>query len=162
LKLACWFWRRRFLKNLSVFLLFCDYLPLEKDNPCQVWLKLVLWFWRRSRKCKSLQTDGRTNGRTDDGQRAIRIAHWSFQLGWAKKVTKYFICSNENSSVHIQQYLPLMMLEKASLIWRKPSPVMLSDISRMNTVQIPPPCSCFLFISKHRKKHIHDCNVNRP
>jgi hypothetical protein len=57
LKLACWFWRRRFKKKFSVFLLFCDYLPLEKGNPlpsnnlkspppkddlCQVWLKLAL------------------------------------------------------------------------------------------------------------------------
>jgi hypothetical protein len=61
LKLACWFWRR-FLKIFSVFLLFCDYLTLEKNNPlhlnnalspplkdnlCQAWLKLVQWFCRR-------------------------------------------------------------------------------------------------------------------
>jgi hypothetical protein len=32
--------------------------------------------WRRSRKCKILLTDGQT----DDEQRAIRIAHLSFQL----------------------------------------------------------------------------------
>jgi hypothetical protein len=31
--LACWFWRRRFLKIFSVFLLFRYYLPLEKGNP---------------------------------------------------------------------------------------------------------------------------------
>jgi hypothetical protein len=95
LNLACWFWRR-FLKIFSVFLLFCYYLPLERGNPlhlnklespfpkddlCQVWLKLAQWFWRRSRKCKSLQTDGQM----DDGQKAIRIAHLSFQLRWAKK-----------------------------------------------------------------------------
>jgi hypothetical protein len=30
LKLACWFWRRWFLKNFSVFLLFHCYLPLGK------------------------------------------------------------------------------------------------------------------------------------
>jgi hypothetical protein len=99
LKLACWFWRRRFLKMFSVFLLFCYYLPLKKGNPlhfynleslppkdemCQVCLKLAQWLWRRSRKCKSLQTDRRTDRRTDDGQRAIRIAHLSFQLRWAK------------------------------------------------------------------------------
>jgi hypothetical protein len=52
---------------------------------CQVWLKLAQWFWRRSRKCKSLQT----HRRTDDGQRAIRIAHLSFQLRWAKKKTQH-------------------------------------------------------------------------
>jgi hypothetical protein len=51
--------------------------PLPKDDLCQVWLKLALWFWRRSRKCKSLQTN--------DGQKAIRIAHLSFQLRWTNK-----------------------------------------------------------------------------
>ena len=105
LNLACWFWRRRFLKIFSVFLLFCDYLPLEKGYPfrlnklesplpkddlCQVWLKLVQRSWRRSRKCKSLQTDGQTDGKTDgqteDGQRAIRITHLSFQLRWVKNI----------------------------------------------------------------------------
>jgi hypothetical protein len=60
--LACWFWRRRFLKNFSVFLLFHYYLPLEegyflrldkleshpsKDDLCQVWLKLAQCFWRK-------------------------------------------------------------------------------------------------------------------
>jgi hypothetical protein len=84
LKLASWFWRR-FLKMFSVFLLFCDYPPLEKGNPlhfnhlespslkddlCQVWLKLAQWFWRKSRKCKSLQTDGPTDGRTTDNGRS--------------------------------------------------------------------------------------------
>jgi hypothetical protein len=80
MKLDQWFWRRRFLKNFSVFLHFRYYLPLEmtdghhlnksespppKDDLWQVWLKLAQWFWRRSRKCKSLQTDRRTEGRTD-------------------------------------------------------------------------------------------------
>jgi hypothetical protein len=91
LKLACWFWRRWFLKIFNVFLLFRYYLPLERGYPltvnklespspkdlCQVWLKLVQWFWRRIWKCKSLQTDAR--------QQAIRKAHLSFQLRWAKK-----------------------------------------------------------------------------
>jgi hypothetical protein len=53
--------------------------PPPKDGLCQLWLKLVQWFWR-SRKCKSLQTDRQT-----DGRRAIRKAHLSFQLRWAKK-----------------------------------------------------------------------------
>jgi hypothetical protein len=87
LNLACWFWRRRFFKIFSAFLLFRYYLPLEKGDPlhlnklespppkdglCQVWLKLARWFWRRSRKCKSLQTDRRT---TDN--------RWSEKLTWA-------------------------------------------------------------------------------
>jgi hypothetical protein len=60
--LACWFWRRRFLKIFSAFSLFRYYLPLErgyllllnklkspppKDDLCQVWSKLAHWFWRR-------------------------------------------------------------------------------------------------------------------
>jgi hypothetical protein len=96
LNLVCWFWRTRFLKFFSAFLLFRYYLPLETGDPlhfnklespppkndlCQVWLKLAQWFWRRSRKCKSLQTARRTDRRqTDDRQTAIRIAHLSFQL----------------------------------------------------------------------------------
>ena len=62
LKLAQWFWRRRFLSFVNVFSLFRNYLPLEKggalhlnklespspkDALCQVWLKLAQWFWRR-------------------------------------------------------------------------------------------------------------------
>jgi hypothetical protein len=62
LKLAQWFWRRRFLNIFCIFLLFSYYLPLEKgatlhlnklespppkDDLCQVWLKLAQWFWRR-------------------------------------------------------------------------------------------------------------------
>jgi hypothetical protein len=29
--LAQWFWRRRFLKDPTLFLHFCDYLPFEED-----------------------------------------------------------------------------------------------------------------------------------
>ena len=62
LKLAQWFWRRRFLNSINVFSLFRNYLPLErggtihlkklefpspKDALCQVWFKLAQWFWRR-------------------------------------------------------------------------------------------------------------------
>jgi hypothetical protein len=91
LNLACSFWRRKFLKMFSVFLLFCYYLPLEEGYPlplnklespspnddlCQVWLKLVQWFWR-SRKCKSLQTDRQDRLTPDNGRS-------DFQLRWAK------------------------------------------------------------------------------
>jgi hypothetical protein len=31
LKLAQWFWRRRFLNDPTLFLDFCDYLVFEKD-----------------------------------------------------------------------------------------------------------------------------------
>ena len=62
LKLAQWFWRRRFFNFVNVFSLFHYYLPLEKsralllnklespspmDALCQIWLKLTQWVWRR-------------------------------------------------------------------------------------------------------------------
>ena len=77
--LARWYWRRRFLKVVNLFLLFPNYLPfgkgvaihlnnLESPSPkdalSQVWLKLAQWFWRRRWKCEKF-TDGRTDGRTD-------------------------------------------------------------------------------------------------
>ena len=103
LKLAQWFWRRRFFNFFNVFLCFRNYLPLEKcgvlhlnklespsprDTLCQVWLKLAQWFWRRRWKCEKF-TDRQTDGPTDDGRQVIRKAHLSFQLRWAKK--KYSI-----------------------------------------------------------------------
>ena len=62
LKLAQWFWRRRFFNFVNVISRFRNYLPFEKggalhlnklespspmDAFCQVWLKFVQWFWRR-------------------------------------------------------------------------------------------------------------------
>ena len=85
LKLAQWFWRRRFFNFIYVFLLFRNYLPLEKggalhlyklesplpkDALCQVWLKLAQWFWKRRWKCEKF-----TDGQTDD--------RWSEKLTWA-------------------------------------------------------------------------------
>ena len=91
LKLALWFLRRRFLKFVNVFSPFPYYLPLEKggvlhlnklESPspknavCQVWLKLVVL----EKKMKMWTV----NGQTDDGHQAIRKAHLSSQLRWAK------------------------------------------------------------------------------
>jgi hypothetical protein len=87
LKLARWFWRRRFLRMFSNFLFFCYYLPLGKgvvlhlynsespllkDDFCQLWLKLAQQFWKRSRKCKSLILTDRckTDGQTTDNRRS--------------------------------------------------------------------------------------------
>ena len=109
LKLAQWFWRRRFFNFVNVFSLFRNYLPLEKggalhlnklespspkDALCQVWLKLAQWFWRRRWKCEKFtdgQTDGRTDRQTDDGRQVIRKAHLSFQLRWAKNYRQKFL-----------------------------------------------------------------------
>ena len=98
LKLAQWFWRRRFLNFVNVFLLFHDYLPLEmggalhlnklespppKDDLCQVWLKLAQWFWKRRWKCEKFTTTPMTTTTTDNGQILIRKAHLSLWLRWA-------------------------------------------------------------------------------
>ena len=70
LKLAHWFWSRRFFKFVNVFSLFRNYLPLEinmalhlrmlkyhspKDALCQVWLKLAQWFGKEDENVKSLR-----------------------------------------------------------------------------------------------------------
>jgi hypothetical protein len=62
LKLAQWFWSKRFLNEPTPILHFWDYLPFEKDlalylnklespslkyNLYQVWLNSACWFWRR-------------------------------------------------------------------------------------------------------------------
>lgn len=44
--------------------------------------------------------------------------------------------------------LPSNMSQRAFFIWCKPSPAMVSDVSRINTVQKPLPCSCLFFWSK--------------
>jgi hypothetical protein len=52
--------------------------PPPKDDLCQFWLN-----WPgRSEKSKMWKF---TDGQTDTGQQAIRKAHSSFQLRWAKK-----------------------------------------------------------------------------
>jgi hypothetical protein len=80
--------------------------PPPKDDLCQVWLKLTQWFWRRSQKCKSLQTDGRR----DDGQKAIRIAHLSFQLRWAKNTTNLFLYLTKKIYAFLCGLYPLVNL----------------------------------------------------
>ena len=62
LKLAQWFWRRRFFKFRQFIFAIRYYIPFEqggalhfnklesllpKDALCQVWLKLAQWFWSR-------------------------------------------------------------------------------------------------------------------
>ena len=102
LKLAQWFWRRRFLNFVNVLSLFRNYLPLEKggtfhlhklespsprDALYQVWLKLAQWFWRRRWKCEKFTTTTTSTTTTDNEQILIRKAHLSLRLRWAKKET---------------------------------------------------------------------------
>jgi hypothetical protein len=120
--LACWFWRRRFLKIVSVFLLFFYYLPLEigyplrlnklefpppKDDLCQVWLKLAQWFWRRSKKCKSLQTDGQTDRRQD---RQMDAGQWVIRKAHELKMNLNYTINNIN--VNLLNALKMLILDK--------------------------------------------------
>ena len=103
LRLAQWFWRRRFLNFVNIFLFFRNYIPLEKggvlhlkkvESPsskdvlchlnklefpspkyalCQVWLRLAQWFWRRRWNCDKFTP--RTTTTTDNEQILIRKAH---------------------------------------------------------------------------------------
>ena len=106
--------------------------PSPKDALCQVWLKLAKWFCRRWWKCEKFTADRRTN----DGQQAIRKAHLSFQLSWAKNVTLIpqanwveiyvhvlFKCK---STLMVQGYIVCFyvvfdVLEKFSLKWKCPN-----------------------------------------
>jgi hypothetical protein len=45
------------------------WIPLPKNDLCQLWLQLAQRFWRRSWKCKSL-TDRRQDGQTMDNQKS--------------------------------------------------------------------------------------------
>ena len=53
-------------------------------DSCQVSLNSVKWYQRRSRKCEKLTKDGRTDRRTDEGQRVITIVHLSLRLRCTK------------------------------------------------------------------------------
>ena len=103
LKLAQWFWRRRFFYFINVFSLFRNYRnfekggdlhlnklesPSSKDVVCQFG-----WNWpsgsrEEDENVKSLQTDRRTDRQTDDVRQVIRKAHLSFQLRWAKNTNQ--------------------------------------------------------------------------
>jgi hypothetical protein len=96
LKLACWFWRRRFLKMFSVFLLFCYYIPPWRRDIPLLWTTLnplhprmicvkcgTNWSsgsGEEVKKCKSIQTDRQTDGQTSDGRRTSGDQKSSLEL----------------------------------------------------------------------------------
>ena len=100
LKLAQWFWWRRFWNFVDVFSLIRNYLPFEKggdlhlkklespspkDASGQVWLKLARWFWRRrflkfANVCSQLSPLGK-------GQCP------SFELTWIPFTKRWFVQS---------------------------------------------------------------------
>ena len=80
LKLAQWFWRRRFFNFVNVFLLFRNYLPLEKGgsficsnlSPLHPRMHCAKFgrnwpsgFGEEDENAKSLQTDRQIDGQTD-------------------------------------------------------------------------------------------------
>ena len=92
-----------FLNFVNVFLLYRNYLPLEKggalhlhklespspkDALCQVLLKLAQWICRRRWSCEKFMPTTTTTTMTDNGQVLIRKAHLSLQLRWAKTSLK--------------------------------------------------------------------------
>ena len=94
LEIGKWFWRRRFLNLGNVFLLFFNYLPLEKgvvlhlykleppspkDALSQVRLKLAQRSCRKRWKCEKF-TDGWTGGRWTTGDQKSLL-----RLRWVKK-----------------------------------------------------------------------------
>ena len=111
LKLAKWFWRRRFFNFVNVFSLFGNYLSLEKggvlylnifnnlespspedeDALFQVLLKLAKWFWRRRifnfGQCIFAISWLPTTTTTDNGQILIRKNYLSLRFRWAKSQT---------------------------------------------------------------------------
>jgi hypothetical protein len=97
LKLACWSWRRSFLKVFSILLFFCYYLPLEKDKPLHLytfespprWLVPSLVKIPPVVLSREEVEDVKVHRQTD-GRRAIRKAHLSFQLRWAKQFVYFY------------------------------------------------------------------------
>ena len=104
LKLAKWFWRRRFLNFVNVFSLFGNYLSLEKggvlylnifnniespspedeDALFQVLLKLAKWFWRRRIfNFVNVFSLFRNYRRRQRRQRRTTDKFWSEKITWA-------------------------------------------------------------------------------
>ena len=101
--------KKIFFNFVDVCSLFHNYLPWNRTGPF-VWTNLNFllprmlcakfgWDWlsgsgEEDKNVKSLQTDGRTDRRKDDGRQVIRKAHLSFQLRWAyKPVLSYILPS---------------------------------------------------------------------
>ena len=85
-----WIWlsgSREHFKNFQCIFTFLLLSPLGDGrfpSFVQIWFKLAQWFCR-----KSLQMD------RDDGQPAMRKAHLSFQLRWAKKWNQFATAASQ-------------------------------------------------------------------
>ena len=92
-------WEKDFFLNyVNIFLLFRNYLPLEKGGAlhlnkleflspkyasCQVWLKLTRWFWRRRWKIEKFTTTTTTPTTTTPTTTTNNGKIWSEKLTWA-------------------------------------------------------------------------------
>ena len=96
MKLAQWFWRRRFLKNINVFSQFGNYLLLEKGGSLH-WTNLNPFHPRMlvpsfveidpgvlEKETKMWKVYDGTNDKVN-GKILIRTAYLSLQLRWANK-----------------------------------------------------------------------------
>ena len=89
-----------FLNFVNLFSLLLNYLPLEKSGPF-IWTNLNSFHprmlcakfgwnwpsgsWEEVKNRKSLQTDWRTDRKTDAEWKATRNVHLRFEFRWAKK-----------------------------------------------------------------------------
>ena len=99
------------------------------------------------------QTDGRTDGQTDDGRQAIRKAHLSFQLRWAKKsrtlgqYKKHFSVSQTKISQILQIHQSLNRFLYVYNPWYL-KPLNISKFS-LNSTKLEITCSDSYTNSKH-------------
>ena len=117
---------KRIFYFVNVFLLFRNYLPLEKgmalhlnnhefplpnDALCQVWLKLALWFWRRW-KCGKFSTTTTTTDKFRSGKLTFAHAGWN---GIAYPRT-YDPLATSISTVHVWQLTDNLLTVNGQII----------------------------------------------
>ena len=122
LKLAQWFWRRRFLKVVNSFFppiisplgkawsfIWINWNPLHPGILCAKFG----WDWSSGSGEKTKmwkvyrQTEGQMDGQTDDGRQVIRKAHLILRLRWAKT-----FLSQLNSQCLYNMYMTVYLYKK--------------------------------------------------
>jgi hypothetical protein len=113
LKLASWFWRGRFLNILVYFYFFAIISPWAWAFPfiwiiCNLLLLRMIcancgqnWSSGSGEEVENVKVYRQMDRQKDDGQRAIRIAHLSFQLRWANKGGRGSHKKNTPNNLHI-------------------------------------------------------------
>ena len=114
LKLAQWFWRRRFLNFVNIFLLFCYYLPLGKGivlcwtnlnplHPRMLCTKFDL-NWHSGSGEEEENVKSLTTMTTDNGQIVIRKAHL-IAIGSFISITKQLTFTLEDRLYNLKDVL---------------------------------------------------------